>query len=80
MDDGLTVEKANYENVPEVVVDGVATREKHAVPTQNAFRSVKRAAESRGIHVNTSKTALMCVSDATTYRACLLYTSPSPRD
>ena len=57
VDDGLTVEKANFENVPEMEVDGITTREKHVIPTQNAFRSVKRAAENKGMKVNTLKTA-----------------------
>ena len=60
-------------------MEGVKTREKHAIPTQNAFRLVKRAAEDKGMRVNTMKTALLCISDAASYN-CLLYTSPSPRD
>ena len=44
-------------------------KDKHAVPTQNAFRSVRAAAEAKGMKVNALKTNLLCVSDATTYRA-----------
>ena len=69
VDDGLTVEKANYENVLETVEDGQPVRSKHAVATQNAFRSVKAAAEAKGMRVNSSKTKLHVISDSISYRA-----------
>ena len=71
VDDGVSVDKINFETAQRVG----RKRLKHAVNSQNLFRHVVRKAESRGMVVNTDKTKLLVVSDA-----CLLYTSPSPRD
>ena len=42
---------------------------KHDLLTQNLFRRVVRKAEGRGMVVNKSKTKILCVSDAQTYKA-----------
>ena len=63
MDDGLTIEKANYENILDTTLDGETAREKEVIPTQNAFRSVRSAAESKGMKINALKTKLLCISD-----------------
>ena len=76
VDDNLQIDKICMETVVAVPPD---TREKHAITCQNVFRHIMTKAESRGMRVNSSKMAMMCVSDAMSYR-CLLYTSPSPRD
>ena len=65
VDDGITVEKVNYENVP--TVNGV--RSKHVIPSQNCFQSTRSKAEGKGMKVNTLKTNLLCVSDASSYEA-----------
>ena len=54
------------ENAPS---DGAGNRVKHAIPAQNKFRWVTRRAEERGMRVNTSKTAMTCISDAMSYKA-----------
>ena len=43
-------------------------RVKHAITSQNVFRTVVRRATARGMKVNTSKTALMVISDALSFR------------
>ena len=70
VDDGICIEKANYENVlGDEEEDGHPVRIKHAIPSQNTFRMTKRAAEAKGMKVNTSKTKVLCVSDSLSYRA-----------
>ena len=66
VDDNLSVEKICMENAPS---DGAGNRVKHAIPAQNKFRWVTRRAEERGMRVNTSKTAMTCISDAMSYKA-----------
>ena len=44
-------------------------REKHAVPCQNLFCKITSKAESCGMKVNSSKTAMMCINVATIYCA-----------
>ena len=48
---------------------GKAVKEKHAIPTQNAFRAGKAAAEAKGMRVNTLKMKLLCISNPSTYQA-----------
>ena len=69
VDDNLQEECVSFENAPESVTGGVTTRNKHAVGSQNAFRHIVRRAEAKGMKVNTSKTGLLCVSDALNFRA-----------
>ena len=70
MDDGLTVEKANFENAEEITdPQGLKIKRKRAVPSENAFFITKPAAEAKGMQVNTLKTSIMCVSDASTFQA-----------
>ena len=44
-------------------------RVKHAAQAQNIFRHLVRRAEDIGMVVNASKTAMICVSAATEYKA-----------
>ena len=44
-------------------------RIKHAVQSQNVFRHLVRGTEEIGMVVNASKTAMMCVSGASNFRA-----------
>ena len=66
VDDNLQIDKIFMENA---CPTGENRRDKHAIPTQNLFRRITSKAESRGMVVNASKTAMMCISDATSYRA-----------
>ena len=69
IDDNVSVEKMNLGNVNITVsVDGKKIKRKHALPTQNAFRSVTSKAKEKGMVVNAAKTNLLCVSDALNYR------------
>ena len=69
VDDGMIVSKINMETGQRVTVAGRSYRYKHDILTQNMFRRVVRKATSRGMVVNSSKTKLLCISDAQTYRA-----------
>ena len=60
VDDGMTLEALNFETVGAVS----GKNRKHAVQSQNVFRSVVSKARSRGMKVNTAKTNLMVVSDS----------------
>ena len=44
-------------------------RTKHAIPCQNLFRRITGRVEQRGMKVNTAKTAMLCMSDASSYEA-----------
>ena len=82
VDDGIIACKINMQTGQETgeLVNGKKVKQKHDLLTQNMFRRVVEKATSRGMVVNSKKTRLLCVSDALHYKACLLYTSPSPRD
>ena len=65
VDDNLQFKKINMEN-------GVRTpgiRTKHATLTEDSFRWITRRATRRGMKVNTQKTAILCMSGATSYKA-----------
>lgn len=71
VDDALQTDKVNMENSdrlrnPDRLVE---VRTKHAVNTQNFFQRVTGRAEWKGLKVNTSKTKLLCISDALSYEA-----------
>lgn len=51
----------------QVVQGEVAFKEKQAFPSQNAFRGVTGNAKKKGMKVNTSKTKILCISDAMNY-------------
>ena len=59
----MTIDKLNYETVDR----DESAKDKHAVASQNAFRSVVLKAESMGMRVNTAKTQLLVVSDALSF-------------
>ena len=59
----------NFENSFGFAVNGQNFRVKHAVQAQNVFRHVVRRAEDLGMVVNSSKTAMICMSAATDFKA-----------
>ena len=70
VDDNLQVTMLNMETaVPYEDPPGVKKRTKHSVQCQNSFRSVVRRSEERGMRVNESKTAMICISGAQSYAA-----------
>lgn len=69
IDDGISSAVLNYENSFGFRVSGQFYRVKQANQTQNVFRHMVRRAEQKGMVVNSSRTALMCISDASSYAA-----------
>ena len=69
VDDGFSITRINFENSYGFSVNGVMFRVKHALQAQNIFRHMIRRAEEIGMLVNSSKTAMLCVSDALSYKA-----------
>ena len=69
IDDGFSLTRINFENSFGMRVNGVFHRVKHAVQSQNIFRHLVRRAEEIGMVVNSSKTAMICVSDSMAYEA-----------
>ena len=69
IDDGFSLSKVNFENSFGMEINGVRYRVKHAVQAQNIFRHLVRRAEEIGMVVNASKTNMICVSDAMSYKA-----------
>ena len=69
VDDGCTIDKVNFETAEKFGAMGGERpgRVKHAVASQNVFRSVVRRATNIGMRVNTAKTNLLVISDALTY-------------
>ena len=67
VDDNISCEKLNFGDTQAVMVNGVMTKVKQALGTQNGFRSVTGKAKERGMVVNESKTNLLCISDAMNY-------------
>ena len=59
----------NFENSFGFAVNGQNFRVKHAVQAQSVFRHVVRRAEDLGMVVNSSKTAMICMSAATDFKA-----------
>lgn len=68
VDDNLSCEKLNFGNVPIISIDGVQTKIKQALSSQNAFISVSTKAKEKGMIVNESKTALLCISDSLNFK------------
>ena len=71
VDDGLIACKINMQTgeILSVRHNGKICKEKHDLITQNMFRRVVAKARDRGMVVNNSKTRIICVSDALTYKA-----------
>ena len=69
IDDSFSLSKVNFENGIEFAVNGVQYRIKHAVQAQNIFRHMVKKAEGIGMKVNSSKTAMLCVSGARSFEA-----------
>ena len=69
IDDGFTLTRVNFENSFGMTVNGVLHRVKHAIQAQNIFHHLVRRAEEISMVVNSSKTAMICVSDALAYEA-----------
>ena len=74
VDDGLLLSKMNMDSADSTgLVDGMPLKSKLDIPSQNVFRRVVAKAESKGMVVNRSKTAILCMSDSLTYKvACRL--------
>ena len=68
VDDNIQEEAVNFENAMQVLTAGESLKIKHAIPTQNVFRHVIRRAEQRGMKANTSKTAMICISDSLNFK------------
>ena len=69
VDDGFAITRINFENSYGFEVNGIMFRVKHALQAQNIFRHMVRRAEEIGMVVNSTKTAMLCISDALSYRA-----------
>ena len=69
VEDNLQVDRVCMETAMEGFDNGVKYREKHGIRCQNTFRRIIRRATARGMKVNASKTAMVCVSDAQSYQA-----------
>ena len=67
VDDNLICEKLNFGSAQVVDINGVPTKTKQAINSQNAFRSISSNAEAIGMKVNASKTNVLCISDALNY-------------
>ena len=69
VDDGITCEKVSFENAQETPGPSRPYRLKRAIPSEGAFRSTKERAEAKGMLVNSDKTGILCISDASAYEA-----------
>ena len=69
IDDGFCLLRINFENSFGFTVNGQKHRVKHTLQAQNVFRHVVRNAERIGMVVNAKKTAMICVSGASDYKA-----------
>ena len=69
IDDGFGITQVNFENSFGMKVYEIFFLVKHAVQAQNIFRHIVRKAEEIGMIVNSSKTAMICVSDLLAYEA-----------
>ena len=67
VDDNITIEKLNYGSVPAIDINGTLIKERLAPLSQNAFRSITRRANDKGMIVNSRKTQMLVVSDSLTY-------------
>ena len=68
VDDNLSCDKINMDSADRTdIPDGPPHRDKHALQTQNLYRTVVRAAVNKGMAVNGSKTKILLVSDALSY-------------
>ena len=68
VDDNLSLEKIFMKNADRDPTNP-KLKFKHAIASQNKFRWVIRRAEERGMKVNSSKTSMICISDAMSYQA-----------
>ena len=68
VDDNLLCEKLNFGPVDAAALpSGKLVKVKQAISSQNAFRSISSNAERIGMRVNSSKTNVLCISDALSY-------------
>ena len=68
VDENLSVKKICMENAP-FDPQSPKRKVKHAITCQDNFRWITQRAEERGMRVNTSKTAMVAISDAMSYKA-----------
>lgn len=67
VDDNVICEKLNLGRVEKTDKWGIIVKEKQAIVSQNAFRSIVRNAIAKGMKVNNDKTCILCISDNMTY-------------
>ena len=67
VDDNLQVNRVNMETAVYGRDMEGKFRDKHGIQCQNSFRKVVRRSEQRGMKVNASKTAMICMSDSQSY-------------
>ena len=63
VDDNVISEKINFGQTPTALLNGHPTKDKLAISSQNAFRTIVRAALAKGMKVNNGKTNILCISD-----------------
>ena len=67
VDDAVSCDRVSMDSAERWSEDDCNVREKLAVQTQNLFRRVTGKAQWKGMVVNTSKTKMLCVSDALSF-------------
>lgn len=67
VDDNIICERINFGSVDAVLIGGRALKEKRAMCSENAFRSIVLKAIEKGMKVNNGKTCILCVSDNMSY-------------
>ena len=74
IDDNLLCEKLNFGQTVVETVDDEQVKRREAPGTQNAFRSIEHNAKDKGMLVNSSKTNMICISDALNYTPVASFT------
>ena len=64
VDDNIISEKLNFGQTDAVLIGYAMIKERLAVSSQNAFRTIVRNAVDKGMMVNSSKTNVICINDA----------------
>ena len=67
VDDNIICEKLNMGATPTFTSGDKVYKEKQAISSQNAFRSISCNAVAIGMKVNAGKTNVLCISDALSY-------------
>ena len=69
VDDNLQINTVNMETAVRGCNGEGQYRDKHGAQCQNTFRYIVRRAHEQGMKVNSSKTAMVCVSEVQSYDA-----------